>query len=59
MQPPWELLDNLVVKLRTSGGAATGIAPYWRKKPWLVHLAEMSSETVDITPESDLFYPQK
>ncbi len=27
-KPPWELLDDLVVKLRTSRAAATVIAPY-------------------------------
>ncbi len=53
--PPWELLDDLVVKQRTSEAAATAIAPYWPKKPWFLHLAEMSSETVDMPPESDLF----
>ncbi len=31
--PPWELLDDLVVKLRNSGAEATVIAPYWPKKP--------------------------
>ena len=32
--PPWELLDDLmVVKLRQSGEGATVIAPYWPKKP--------------------------
>jgi hypothetical protein len=57
--PPWELLDDLVVKLRTSGAEATVIAPYWPKKPWFIHLSKMSSETVDMPPETDLFFPQK
>jgi hypothetical protein len=57
--PPWELLDDLVVKLRSSGAEATVIAPYWPKKPWFIHLTEMSSETVDMPPETDLFFPQK
>ena len=30
---PWELLDGVVVKLRSSGAEATVIAPYWPKKP--------------------------
>jgi hypothetical protein len=59
VQPPWELLDDLVVKLRTSRAEATDITPYWPKKPWFIHLAEMSSETVDMPPESDLFFPHK
>ena len=36
--PPWELLDDLVVKLRNSGAEAPVIAPYWPKKPWFTHL---------------------
>ena len=31
--PPWELLDDRVVKLRNSGAEATVIAPYLPKKP--------------------------
>ncbi len=57
--PPWELLDDLVAKLRQSGAAATVIVPFWPKKPWFVHLAEMSSESVDMPPSRDLFSPQK
>jgi hypothetical protein len=57
--PPWELLDDLVVKLRNSGAGATVIAPYWPKKPWFLHLSEMASETIDMPPETDLFFPQK
>ena len=56
---PWELLDDLVVKLRKSGAEATVIPPYWPKKLWFIPLAEMSSETVDMPPETDLFFPQK
>ena len=58
-KPPWELLDDLVVKLRQSGAAATIIAPYWPKKPWFAHLANMASETVIMPPSHDLFSPQK
>ncbi len=49
----------MVVKLRSSGAEATVITPYWPKKPWFIHLTEMSSETVDLPPETDLFFPQK
>jgi hypothetical protein len=57
--PPWELLDDLAAKIRSSGAEATVIAPYWPKKPWFVHLTEMSSEKVDMLPSRDLFSPQK
>ncbi len=57
--PPWELLDDLIVKMRNSGAWATVIAPYWPKKPWVVLLTEMSTETVDMPPNKDLFSPQK
>ena len=49
----------MVVKLRNSATEATVIAPYWPKKSWFIHLTEMSSETVDMPPETDLFFPQK
>ncbi len=48
--PPWELLDDLVIKLRNSGAEASVIAPYWPEKPWFVHLAAMSIEPVDVPP---------
>ena len=57
--PPLELLDDLVVKLWNSGAEATVIAPCWPKKPWFIHLTDMSSETVDMPPETDLFFPHK
>ena len=57
--PPWELLDDLVAKLLNSGAAATVIAPCRPKKPWLSHLSEMASETIDMPPSRDLFSPQK
>jgi hypothetical protein len=57
--PPWELLNDLVAKLRSSGAEATVIVPYWPKKPWFVHLAEMSIESIDMPPSRDLFFPQK
>ena len=57
--PPWELLDDIAAKLRTSGDATTVIAPYWPKKSWFVHLSEMSIETVDMPPGHNLFSPQR
>ena len=57
--PPWELLDDLAAKLRSSGAAASVIAPYWPKKPWFVHLAAMASKTIDMPPSRDLFSPQR
>jgi hypothetical protein len=56
---PWELLDNLIFKLCNSGAEATVIAPYWPRKPWFILLSEISIETVDMPPETDLFVPQK
>ena len=49
----------MVVKLRNSATEATVIAPYWPKKPWFIHLTEMSSETIEMPPATDLFFPQK
>ena len=57
--PPWELLDDLAAKLRQSGAAATIIAPYWPKKAWYAHLADMSSEQIIMPPSHDLFSPQR
>jgi len=57
--PPWELLDDLAAKLRSSGAASSAIAPYWPKKPWFAHLAAMASETIDMPPSRDLFSPQR
>ncbi len=46
-----ELLDDMAAKLRSLIAEATVIAPYWPKKPWFVHLAEMSSKTIDMPPQ--------
>ena len=60
VHPPWELLNDLVVKLRNSRAEATVIAPYWPKKPWCIHLSEMSSETVDMpTRPTSSFHKSK
>ena len=53
--PPWDLLDDLVVKLRQSGAAATVVAPRWPKRPWYLHLASMASESIVFPPTQDLF----
>ncbi len=57
--PPWELLDDLALKLRQSGVFATVIAPYLPSKPWFLHLTEMSTESVDMPPSHDLFSPHR
>ena len=57
--PPWELLDDHALKLRQSGATAAVIAPYWPKKPWFLHITDMSTESVDMPPNHDLFSPQR
>jgi hypothetical protein len=57
--PPWELLDDLTLKLRQSGAIATVIAPYWPKNPWFLHLTEMCTESVDMPPSHDLSSSQQ
>ncbi len=59
VQPLWELLDDLAVKLEQSGAAATVIAPYKPNKPWFYLLSEMATETVEMPTNHDLFSPQK
>eukprot|EP00873_Tetraselmis_striata_P029629 jgi/Tetstr1/449893/TSEL_036952.t1 len=55
--PPWGLIDNLVIKLYTSGAAATVIVPYWPERGWHKRLSEMASEVVVFPPSLDLFAP--
>ena len=55
--PPWDLIDDLVAKLRQSGASATVIVPRWPTKPWFHHLSEMASESIDFPPTHDLFSP--
>eukprot|EP00873_Tetraselmis_striata_P013198 jgi/Tetstr1/433462/TSEL_022734.t1 len=43
--PPWQLLDDLVLKLQQSGAAATVVAPAWHGRPWLQQLHEMATES--------------
>ena len=55
--PPWELLDDLVLKLRSSGASATIIAPHWPGKPWYQQLTELASEAIVYPPSFNLFCP--
>lgn len=55
--PPWELLDDLVVKLQQSGASATVIAPRWPGKSWHQLLHEMADEVIVYPPSRDLFFP--
>jgi hypothetical protein len=57
--PPWELLDDLASKLRSSGAAAIVIAPKWPQRPWFAQLSELASETIEMPPSYDLFSPQQ
>eukprot|EP00873_Tetraselmis_striata_P017925 jgi/Tetstr1/438189/TSEL_026789.t1 len=51
------LIDDLVIKLHTSGVAATVIVPYWPDRSWHQRLSEMASEVVVFPPSPDLFAP--
>ena len=42
--PPWGLLPSLAAKLRSSGAAATVVAPTWRSAPWYGELLRLCSE---------------
>ena len=55
--PPWELLDDLILKLRRSGAAATVVAPRWLERDWYQQLCDMASESITYPPAHDLFYP--
>ena len=57
VNPPWELLDDVVAKLRNSGGAATVIAPDWPDRAWYQRLLELSSEIVTMPRHHNMFYP--
>ncbi len=43
-------MDDLAAKLRQTGAAATIIVPYWLKKAWYAHLADMASESIIMPP---------
>ena len=49
--PPWDLLDDLVLKLQRSGAAATVVAPLWHNRSWHQLLTEMVSE-IKVYPPS-------
>lgn len=49
--PPWDLLDDVVYKLQSSGAQATVIAPLWPDRSWHQALTEMASE-IEIFPAS-------
>jgi hypothetical protein len=55
--PPWDLLDDLVLKLRQCGAAATVIAPHWPGRPWYQQLTEMATAATVFPPSYDLFFP--
>ena len=56
--PPWELLNDLASKLRSSRAAAIVIAPKWPHRPWLAQYSELASETIEMPPSYDFFSPQ-
>ena len=51
--PPWDLLDDLVLKLQRSGAAATVVAPLWPDRSWHQLLTEMASE-IRVYPGSSM-----
>lgn len=55
--PPWELLEDLVLKLRQSKAAATVVVPAWEATAWFQELQSMASEVLFYPPSHDLFFP--
>eukprot|EP00873_Tetraselmis_striata_P027166 jgi/Tetstr1/447430/TSEL_003690.t1 len=55
--PPWQLLDDLVLKLQLSGSAETVVAPAWHGRPWLQQLHEMATGVLHYPPSRDMFFP--
>ena len=55
--PPWELLEELVLKLRNSRAAATVVVPAWRSTAWFQQLQQMSEDMIVYPPAKDLFFP--
>jgi hypothetical protein len=55
--PPWALLPMLAAKLRTSGAAATVIAPTWRSAPWFRELLDLCDEARIEPARHGLFRP--
>ena len=44
VNPPWCILEAVVEKLRSSGGAATVVAPTWVSAIWHQQLLDMAAE---------------
>eukprot|EP00873_Tetraselmis_striata_P020672 jgi/Tetstr1/440936/TSEL_029205.t1 len=57
--PPWGLIDDLVIKLHTSGAAATVIVPYWPDRSSHQRRSEMASDVIVYPPSPDLFAPSR
>eukprot|EP00873_Tetraselmis_striata_P007111 jgi/Tetstr1/427375/TSEL_017539.t1 len=55
--PRWDLIDDLVIKLHTSGAVAIVIVPYWPDRSWHERLSEMAFEVVVFPPCPGLFAP--
>ena len=55
--PPWDLMDDLIAKLTTSGASATVVAPHWPAKSWYQRLSEMASEVTIYPATRDFFFP--
>ena len=54
--PPWELLDDLMLKLRRNGAAVTVIVPHWPNRSWhQLLLTEMSTAVEIFQAGADLF----
>ena len=54
--PPWDLLDDLTLKLHRSGAAATVVAPCWPTRSRHQQLLEMATE-VEVYPASPRTLP--
>ena len=57
--PPWDLLDDLVLKLQRSGAAATVVCPCWTGRSWFQLLSEMSSSVEVLPPVGQNFVSQR
>ena len=57
INPPWALLEDVVTKLRNSGGAATVLAPHWPDSIAYQLLQNMASDIIDLSPHRELFFP--
>jgi len=55
--PPWELLEDLVLKLKQSRAPATVVVPAWQHTAWFQQLQGMASEMILYPPSHDLFFP--